>query len=899
MERRHSVVVAIVGAGASGTLAAIQLLRRSDTAGMRVEIKLIDPAPLVGRGAAYGTRHPQHLLNIPASRLGAVAGDPGHFARWLGRAKQVEDPDAFVPRAWFGEYLEETLEDTVASSPSRLHRIQARVTEIQRRQVDSTVRLDRGERFRASHVILALGSPSGPNQLLPASLLDSSHFVGDPWAPHVLDRIASSAGNVLLLGTGLTMVDVALQVSRSDRTVYAISRRGLMPRSHASGRRAPVETPSLPEGPLSLAELRSIFAGRLRATARAGRCWQDAVDSLRPVTNELWARLSPNDQERFVTGPMRSWEVLRHRMPPQASERFSDLVRSGALQIGKGAIDSAVDVPDAIEVRLTDGSVHRVSAVVSCTGAVPVRAASGAVGDLVRDLEHEGTVAVHRLGMGVVTDNVGRACTAGGEVRPPIYVIGALRRGPLWETTAIPEILGQSDDAARHILAEAPVRRSSRRHEDLYGETLSTTGAAADQFNEGLGRLLRVQSGAFEAFQRSVELDPAFALGHAALSVMGQEFDLPVDVPGHMDLAESSALRATAREQSFVEAIRRRIDGSSSALVRHIDQHPRDVLAISVAVPTIAFSGAYELSSDAWPLLDRLAGAYKKDWWYDGLLAFARQEQDRFEDARRLAERSLALEPRGGTAAHALAHVFFETGDHGNGLRWIDTWIARAGRDATHLAHFSWHAALFELALDDTEAVLVRLQSQLRPHAVQGTRMMVDTASLLWRLLVEDDLLALDPRSLPEAAGKELWDPSTTFSAMHAVITWAVVGDLGQLHRLECLCRQSEAAPTVLLVAPLATALRLYLTRQYDAAANVLMSLLPNLVPLGGSAAQRSIVEDTAISALIRAGDGATATLLLQRRMARRPRPKDAVLRERALATLRPLAGTPATERSA
>jgi hypothetical protein len=73
--------------------------------------------------------------------------------------------------------------------------------------------------------------------------------------------------------------------------------------------------------------------------------------------------------------------------------------------------------------------------------------------------------------------------------------------------------------------------------------------------------------------------------------------------------------------------------------------------------------------------------------------------------------------------------------------------------------------------------------------------------------------------------------------------------------------------------------------------------LLPNLTPLGGSAAQRSVVEDTAIAALIRAGDGAVALSLLQRRRARRARPKDLVIHERArLATSLlkdPFAGDP------
>ena len=139
---------------------------------------------------------------------------------------------------------------------------------------------------------------------------------------------------------------------------------------------------------------------------------------------------------------------------------------------------------------------------------------------------------------------------------------------------------------------------------------------------------------------------------------------------------------------------------------------------------------------------------YGDDWWFTGLLAFARQDQRRFAEAERLAEHSLALEPRGGTAVHARTHVYYETGEHAAGLRWLDPWIATSGRDATHRAHFSWHAALHELALDDTSAVLGRYQRQLAPPAVVGTRALVDSASLLWRCQIEEvdvDIPGVEP----------------------------------------------------------------------------------------------------------------------------------------------------------
>ena len=198
---------------------------------------------------AYGTSDPSHLLNVAASRLSAVAADPDHFLRWLCAHKGIRHPDAFVPRSWFGEYVEATLVEAVTSTNARLERIVHTVTEIHRRESECTIRLGSGKRFRSSHVVLALGSPRGPNPLLPLALLTSPRFVGDPWADGALDRVRRRADDVLLLGTGLTMVDVALSIARPDRRMTAISRRGLLPQHHATDTHQSLSGPRPPRRP--------------------------------------------------------------------------------------------------------------------------------------------------------------------------------------------------------------------------------------------------------------------------------------------------------------------------------------------------------------------------------------------------------------------------------------------------------------------------------------------------------------------------------------------------------------------------------------------------------------------------------------------------------------------------
>ena len=710
MATRHSTSVAIVGAGASGALTAIQLLRRAQEQGEWIEIRLVDPGASTGRGVAYGTSDPSHLLNVAACRLSAVADDPDHFLGWLCAQKGVRHPDAFVPRSWFGDYVEATLAEAATSTDARLERIAHKATEIHRRESECTIRLDNGKRFRSSHVVLALGSPRGPNPLLPPALLSSPRFVGDPWADGALDKVRLPSDDVLLLGTGLTMVDVALSIARRGRRVIAVSRHGLLPQHHATDATGRCPAPVLPDGPLRLDEVQALVREHVADARDRGVPWQTAIDSLRGVTNEAWRRLSDDDRRKFVAGPMRWWEVARHRVAPDVGQRFDRLLRSGQLEVASGEVAAATDRRDGIEIRFTDGTTKTFGSVISCTGAGALRGSTGPLGDLVGNLEYEGVVTLHSLGMGLDVDDRGRAVGTDGCATPPVYVVGPLRRGAVWETTAIPEILAQADAVAHDIISSRP--RSCGRAsqpEDLYGLALTTSGTAADLFNEALGRLLRVQSGAQEALERAVEVDPSFALGHAALAVLGHEFDADVDLHDHLDTAERLArMRATDRERRFIHAVGQRVHGDSTLLVEHVEAEPRDVLAVSIAMPTIAFSGAYDVAEDAWQQLDRIAASFPGDWWFDGLLAFARQERDQIDEARDLALRSLEAEPRGGTAAHALAHVYWESGDHEGGLEWLDPWIATAGRDATHLAHFSWHAALHELALDDTDAVIAR-----------------------------------------------------------------------------------------------------------------------------------------------------------------------------------------------
>ncbi|MEO7059360.1 MAG: hypothetical protein ABI083_06565, partial [Lapillicoccus sp.] len=769
-----------------------------------------------------------------------------------------------------------------------------------------TVVLDTGVRVVADAVVLALGIEPPGTDWAPAALVDSDRFVANPWQPGTLARLAEDDGDVLLVGTGLTMVDVALSLAHPGRTVHATSRRGLVPAVHASTRVPgatcrPLVAAIGEQTSIALPTARRLIAEHLTAGARRGD-WRPAFDGLRPITALVWQRLSLEDRREFLRTDAAQWDTHRHRMPRSSAAALAARRRSGQVVIGRGEVVSVEPSPAGLRVVLGDGRELEVAHVVNCTG--PQGDVGRSHNPLVLDLLASGAALPGPLGIGVATDLAGRLRGTTDGVRPhhwPAWCVGALRRGELWESNAVPEMRSQAASAAAHVTAllqavgasaeaagpsapaEVPApRRGTGRPEDLHGLPLSTTAEAAAAYNLGLSRVLCVQDGAAEALRGAVALDPGFALGHAALALLGHELGAVTDVRASLTAARATLSRwATDRERSFVDVVSRRVGGSraegAAALMAHLSDHPRDSLALSTAVPTITLSGVTDLQQESWALVESLRPAYGDDWWYAGLLAFVRQDQGRYDEADALASAALREVPGSGHAVHAQAHVFYETGQHDAGLHWLDQWISTSGRQATHLAHFSWHAALHELSLGSVEALHRRYDTELAPPHVSGMRALVDSASLLWRCQVTGSWSGEVP--LPpvlETIGVELLErPPSPFTALHSAVALAGVGDLAALARLRGHAAARHEPVMRDVVVQLCDALGAVAERRWDDAVRALRLLGPWIVQLGGSAAQREIVEDTLLFALVRAGRSAEARTLLEARLDRRPSPLD------------------------
>lgn len=454
--------VAVVGDGAAGVLTVTALLRHAARTGARLRVEWVGDGAR-GRGVAYATSAPWHRLNVPAA--GMSVGDADDFPRWLAAhagdpgtaARETADPDPFAgaaadapggdfaQRGDYGSYLLDRLDAArTAARTARLYEHRGRVTNlsvdpegVQLVVRDAPVRVDR--------VVLATGVPTArPTPGLTPAAATHPRLVADPWNGRLDD--VTGAGTVLLVGTGLTMVDAALSLARRapDLRLHAVSRSGLLPRRHLRDRPDPGSPAVTPRPGLTLDELVSAVEARIAA---APQRWREVVDGLRPVTQELWHVLSHADRERFLREHEARWMRHRHRVAPAVAEEIDALRDSGRLLVEAAAVEEVDAAGERLRVRLAprpDGEVRHVEAdwVVSCVGLqYDVRRSDD---PLTVSLLRAGLARSHPLGLGWDCEPDGALRTPSGPSRH-LFTLGSLRRGDLYETIGIAEIAGQAE----------------------------------------------------------------------------------------------------------------------------------------------------------------------------------------------------------------------------------------------------------------------------------------------------------------------------------------------------------------------------------------------------------------------------------------------------------------------
>lgn len=437
--------MAIIGAGFSGATVAIHLLRAASTTVDR--IYLVERAAADVGGVAYQTPSASHTLNVPAGRMSAFEDDPDDFLRYVRRREPALTGGSFVPRRLFGEYLRETLEDARRASDVPLIRVAGEVVAIAEagEGVSLTVADDRV--VAADDAVLAIGNyPPADPPVVDASFFTSVRYARDPWSRDALELDRREA--VLLVGTGLTMCDMALALRDADHEgrIHAISRRGLLPQPHRLSAKPP---PHL-DRPGTIDEWPDTALGMLRALRREVQeraaenvDWREVVTSIREDTPALWQRLRPDERERFLRHARPYWETHRHRSSPEAAHGVAELIETGRLEVIAGRLESLAANDDAVVATIrrrgaAGPEMRRVGKVINCTGPdtdlVRVR------DPLVAALRRDGLIRPDALGLGLETDDEGRLVGLDGRTSRRLTLVGPLRKGRLWEHTAVPEL---------------------------------------------------------------------------------------------------------------------------------------------------------------------------------------------------------------------------------------------------------------------------------------------------------------------------------------------------------------------------------------------------------------------------------------------------------------------------
>lgn len=444
-------VVAIVGGGASGTLVAANLLRGRS---WPLRVILIERSGRFGAGVAYATDDPRHLLNVPAERMSAFPGEGSHFREWAASRLGRLAPGAYLPRGLYGEYLRTVLADSrVQAWPLRtLETVGDEAVALRAAHTGLELRLAGGGTLACDRVVLATGpAPASP----PAELPSDERVLGDPWRA-VPEASGSPSAPTLVLGTGLTAVDVTLSICARGGRVLMLSRGGQLPHVHLPGLRTPAPPPPLPlpQGSLTLAAVECLVCEHIDTARHEGYDWRDAVDGLRPVTQRLWAALAPSERERFLRERRRAWDARRHRMAPAVGAQLHELFTQRRAQRWAGSVLAARPAGAGLEVDVALARSGRVrtltfASVVACTGAeLDVRRDPN---PLLAALLDAGLASPDELALGLRATADGALLDARLRADGRVYALGTLRRGELWETTAMEEIRAQAERLARAI----------------------------------------------------------------------------------------------------------------------------------------------------------------------------------------------------------------------------------------------------------------------------------------------------------------------------------------------------------------------------------------------------------------------------------------------------------------
>jgi tetratricopeptide (TPR) repeat protein len=408
--------------------------------------------------------------------------------------------------------------------------------------------------------------------------------------------------------------------------------------------------------------------------------------------------------------------------------------------------------------------------------------------------------------------------------------------------------------------------------QDRYGNELKTTTAARDAYVQGVDALLAAGPGVEQSFRDAIEADDGFALAHLSLARTMQVFGRGSEIAVPLERARALAPNVSAREQSQIALFDKILTGQGVAafpmIIEHLKTWPRDafVLApITGVFGLIGFSGKAGREVQQLAAIEPYAAAYGDDWWFRTVLAFAEIELGQFDKGFRNIEIALKGFPRNAHAAHIRGHLFYELGERKEGLAFLTDWNRDYAREGALHCHISWHLALWSLETGRREDAWAIYRDALRPGGAWGPPLNVlsDCASFLVRADMAGETIAPELwHDISRYAAKFFPNSGLIFADVHSALAFAMGGDQDALRRII----NNPKGPAADILVPIARGFDAFARHDWAGAVKEIEPVLDQNERIGGSRAQRDLLEYTVTCALLRNGQGDQAAKLIATR---------------------------------
>ena len=406
---------------------------------------------------------------------------------------------------------------------------------------------------------------------------------------------------------------------------------------------------------------------------------------------------------------------------------------------------------------------------------------------------------------------------------------------------------------------------------DAYKNPLSTQSVTArDALDLGVKKFLGAEAGVADAFLSAIDADEGFALAHIGHAREMQLRGRREEVKASLGRARKLAQGLSAREKSHIHASGLLLEGKGraarEAVYEHVDQWPLDVMIAQMCTSVfglIGFSGLPGREAEQLAFNTRLASSYGDDWWCRAQLAFAQLEVGRLAEAETNIEAAMASNPESAHSAHIQAHLFYEKLQDENGLRFLSDWWANYDPEGTLHNHMSWHVGLWSLEAGDLEQMMSVLDGAISPDCSHGPplNVLTDAVALMFRAELSGVEVSVE-RWRKLSAYALTWFPKTglAFADAHAAIAharsqnWVALDDLVNM----------GGGPAGEVTRKIAAGYRAMEDENWSKAADLFVEVVPEHARIGGSNAQRDLIDFTLAACLARDGRQQEARTILK-----------------------------------